>query len=216
VSGPSRGPASAAAARVALRVLTPAVRGWVTDTFGTLTPPQAAAIPAIHRGEHVLISAPTGTGKTLAAFLAVLSELVAAHDAGTLGPGIRSSTCRRCVRWAPTSNATWSGRSRPSANAYARAWARTPPIRPFALHNAPATPRPLNADASARYPCVLFGERLVVVPALSGWAGGSAASRLLDAFPRGAWRAFPISEGRIADIGVVIGRTDDPPSDTRG
>lgn len=76
--------------RRALGVLTPAVRSWVGDTFGTLTPPQAAAIPAIHRGEHVLISAPTGTGKTLAAFLAVLSELVAAHQAGTLGDGIQA------------------------------------------------------------------------------------------------------------------------------
>ena len=90
MSRPTRGPASAAAARRALALLTPSVRGWVTDTFGTLTPPQAAAIPAIHGGEHVLISAPTGTGKTLAAFLAVLSELVAAHEAGTLGAGIQA------------------------------------------------------------------------------------------------------------------------------
>ena len=73
-----------------MKVLTPAVRDWVTDTFGALTPPQASAIPAIHGGEHVLISAPTGTGKTLAAFLAVLSELVAAHEAGTLGDGIQA------------------------------------------------------------------------------------------------------------------------------
>ena len=76
--------------RRAMKVLTPAVRDWVTDTFGALTPPQASAIPAIHGGEHVLISAPTGTGKTLAAFLAVLSELVAAHEAGTLGDGIQA------------------------------------------------------------------------------------------------------------------------------
>ena len=76
--------------RRALRLLTPAVREWVEETFGELTPPQAAAIPAIHAGEHVLIAAPTGTGKTLAAFLAVLSELVAAHGAGTLGSGIQA------------------------------------------------------------------------------------------------------------------------------
>ena len=87
---PRRGPASAAAMRRALGVLAPAVRDWVVDSFGTLTPPQSAAIPAIHDGEHVLISAPTGTGKTLAAFLAVLSELVAAHQAGTLGAGIQA------------------------------------------------------------------------------------------------------------------------------
>jgi Lhr-like helicase len=76
--------------RHALGLLTPAVRDWVRDTFGALTPPQGAAIPAIHGGEHVLISAPTETGKTLAAFLAVLSVLVAAHEAGTLGDGIQA------------------------------------------------------------------------------------------------------------------------------
>jgi ATP-dependent Lhr-like helicase len=74
----------------ALAVLIPAVREWVIETFGALTPPQAAAIPAIHDGEHVLISAPTGTGKTLAAFLAVLSELVAAHEGGRLSDGIHA------------------------------------------------------------------------------------------------------------------------------
>ncbi|MDB4879325.1 MAG: ATP-dependent helicase [Gemmatimonadetes bacterium] len=73
-----------------MRLLTPPVRDWVADSFGTLTPPQVAAIPAIHAGEHVLVSAPTGTGKTLAAFLAVLSELVASHEAGTLGSGIQA------------------------------------------------------------------------------------------------------------------------------
>ena len=87
---PSTGPASAAAMRRALRVLTPAVREWVVETFGVLTPPQSAAIPAVHRGEHVLISAPTGTGKTLAAFLAVVSELVAAHEARALAVGIQA------------------------------------------------------------------------------------------------------------------------------
>jgi ATP-dependent helicase Lhr and Lhr-like helicase len=76
--------------RRALAVLTPAVRDWVTDSFGALTPPQSAAIPAIHAGEHVLISAPTGTGKTLAAFLSVLSELVSAHQSGALGDGIQA------------------------------------------------------------------------------------------------------------------------------
>lgn len=75
--------------RRALRTLTPPVREWVLERFGALTPPQSAAIPAIHAGEHVMISAPTGTGKTLAAFLAVISELVAAHLRGELGDGIQ-------------------------------------------------------------------------------------------------------------------------------
>ena len=74
----------------ALSLLSPPVRAWVEQTFGVLTPPQESAIPAVHAGEHVLISAPTGTGKTLAAFLAVISELVADYEAGALGADIQA------------------------------------------------------------------------------------------------------------------------------
>jgi ATP-dependent Lhr-like helicase len=63
----------------------------VAATFGTLTPPQRAAIPAVHAGRHLLVAAPTGTGKTLAAFLAVISELVADAGRGELpAAGIRA------------------------------------------------------------------------------------------------------------------------------
>jgi len=68
----------------ALSLLAGPVREWVRATFGQLTPPQEAAVPAVHGGEHVLISAPTGTGKTLAAFLSVISELVADAERGEL------------------------------------------------------------------------------------------------------------------------------------
>ena len=78
------------ASTTALDVLSTPVRRWVEAKFGILTPPQEAAIPRVHAGQHVLISAPTGTGKTLAAFLAILSELVADHEAGTLAPGIHA------------------------------------------------------------------------------------------------------------------------------
>jgi ATP-dependent Lhr-like helicase len=67
-----------------VRLLAPPVREWVESTFGQLTPPQEGAIPAVHAGRHVLISAPTGTGKTLAAFLAVISELVGDAQHGRL------------------------------------------------------------------------------------------------------------------------------------
>jgi len=46
-------------------------------TFDAPTPAQSAAWPAIAAQRHVLIAAPTGLGKTLAAFLAVIDELVA-------------------------------------------------------------------------------------------------------------------------------------------
>ena len=74
----------------AIALLSDPVRRWVRTTFGALTPPQEAAIPAVHAGRHVLVSAPTGTGKTLAAFLAVLSELVADYERGSLGSSIQA------------------------------------------------------------------------------------------------------------------------------
>ncbi|HEY3110369.1 MAG TPA: DEAD/DEAH box helicase, partial [Chloroflexota bacterium] len=52
-----------------LELFSPPVAGWFRSTFGTPTPPQAAGWPAITRGDHTLILAPTGSGKTLTAFL---------------------------------------------------------------------------------------------------------------------------------------------------
>ena len=43
-----------------LSAFTPAVRDWCTKAFEAPTDAQAQAWPAIARGEHVLISAPTG------------------------------------------------------------------------------------------------------------------------------------------------------------
>ncbi len=54
----------------------PAVAAWFARSFPAPTAAQAAAWPAIRRGEHVLVAAPTGSGKTLTAFLAALDALV--------------------------------------------------------------------------------------------------------------------------------------------
>ncbi len=54
----------------------PAVSDWFLKRFTAPTAPQARAWPAIKRGEHTLIAAPTGSGKTLSAFLSAIDDLV--------------------------------------------------------------------------------------------------------------------------------------------
>ncbi|MGE6388346.1 DEAD/DEAH box helicase [Pseudomonas sp. NPDC078416] len=54
----------------------PAVSAWFRSTFPAITAAQAQAWPLIKRRESTLIAAPTGSGKTLTAFLAVIDDLV--------------------------------------------------------------------------------------------------------------------------------------------
>ncbi|GIX21883.1 MAG: ATP-dependent DNA helicase [Gammaproteobacteria bacterium] len=72
---------------MSLEVLHPVVRCWFEARFGAPTPVQTAAWPVIAAGEHALLIAPTGGGKTLASFLAAIDALVRRHEAGTLEDG---------------------------------------------------------------------------------------------------------------------------------
>ncbi len=54
----------------------PAVAGWFSRSFPAPTPAQAAAWPLIRAGRSTLVAAPTGSGKTLTAFLAAIDDLV--------------------------------------------------------------------------------------------------------------------------------------------
>ncbi len=68
----------------ALEGFHPAVAAWFRSRFAAPTPAQERAWPAIQAGGHVLLAAPTGSGKTLSAFLAALDALVREGQAGTL------------------------------------------------------------------------------------------------------------------------------------
>ncbi|MHC8405557.1 DEAD/DEAH box helicase [Pseudomonas sp. TMB3-21] len=54
----------------------PAVSAWFNSTFPAVTAAQARAWPLIREHRSTLIAAPTGSGKTLTAFLAVIDDLV--------------------------------------------------------------------------------------------------------------------------------------------
>jgi ATP-dependent helicase Lhr and Lhr-like helicase len=62
----------------------PLVQEWFVSKFGTPTEPQIAGWPHILSEKDTLISAPTGSGKTFAAFLACIDRLVRKAITGAL------------------------------------------------------------------------------------------------------------------------------------
>jgi ATP-dependent helicase Lhr and Lhr-like helicase len=61
-----------------LSSFSPATRAWFEGAFAAPTAAQVGAWSAISRGEHALVVAPTGSGKTLSAFLWALDRLASA------------------------------------------------------------------------------------------------------------------------------------------
>src|SRR5262245_34593384 len=67
----------------------PAVSAWFRRAFAAPTLAQVDAWPAIRAGRPVLVAAPTGSGKTFAAFLAAIDGLVRDGLAGRLADETR-------------------------------------------------------------------------------------------------------------------------------
>lgn len=64
--------------------LSPLVAEWFRNKFGSFAPPQKYAVLDIKRRQNTLISSPTGSGKTLSAFITIIDELVALAQADKL------------------------------------------------------------------------------------------------------------------------------------
>ncbi len=65
----------------------PAIERWFASRFREPTEPQQRAWPVIQAGRNALIAAPTGAGKTFAAFLAAIDSLLRQGLDGTLADG---------------------------------------------------------------------------------------------------------------------------------
>lgn len=67
-----------------LGLMEPLVSTWFNEKFDDLTEPQARAIPIIHERKNILVSSPTGSGKTLTAFMSIINELTRYASEGVL------------------------------------------------------------------------------------------------------------------------------------
>lgn len=72
-----------------------------------------------------------------------------------------------------------------------------PPRWTICGHLHPRTTVRDETGASLRVPCALVGERVVVLPAFTEWAGGLAAGRARRAIGWGAWREVVCAGGRV-------------------
>src|SRR3989344_9344115 len=67
-----------------INILNPIVKDWFFSKFQTFSQPQKFAVMEIHNRKNVLVSAPTGSGKTLTAFLSIINELVNLAESNSL------------------------------------------------------------------------------------------------------------------------------------
>jgi ATP-dependent Lhr-like helicase len=170
-------------AETALAVLPEAARRWFTERVGEPTEAQRLAWPAVAGGRNLLLCAPTGAGKTLAAFLPILGELLC-------GPLVRGV---RCLYLAPLKALANDARRNlrahlegmraylPEGTGYVRVGLRTgdtsPRVRRRQLEQPPevllTTPESLAVMLSQPWSAELFADlRWVVVDEVHALAPG--------------------------------------------
>jgi ATP-dependent Lhr-like helicase len=72
-----------------LETFHPLIQRWFRAKFAGPTEPQRDGWPHIAAGRNTLIAAPTGSGKTLTAFLAAIDKLLKRSVAGELDDTLR-------------------------------------------------------------------------------------------------------------------------------
>ena len=66
------------------RLLHPIVKQWFFSRFQEFSLPQLYGVTEVHARNNILVSAPTGSGKTLTAALAIINELIDSSEKGIL------------------------------------------------------------------------------------------------------------------------------------
>lgn len=67
-----------------IQILNPIVKKWFFSRFKEFSLPQLFGVMEIHSRSNILVSAPTGSTKTLTAFLSILNELIDSAEKGIL------------------------------------------------------------------------------------------------------------------------------------
>ncbi|MEL9999934.1 MAG: ATP-dependent helicase [Desulfurococcaceae archaeon] len=61
-------------------LLRPYVSMWFKEKYAEMTPVQRRTLPLVKQGKNVLVSSPTGTGKTLAVFLGIIDNMLEYYE----------------------------------------------------------------------------------------------------------------------------------------
>ncbi|HEY7270855.1 MAG TPA: DEAD/DEAH box helicase, partial [Dehalococcoidia bacterium] len=85
-SAPPNGRRAVPATPAVLDGFHPVIKTWFHRRFGEPTDAQTAGWPHIRSGGDVLIAAPTGSGKTIAAFLVAIDQLISAFPSASDSP----------------------------------------------------------------------------------------------------------------------------------